>query len=213
MNTIKKLLCITLALLSICSLTACAVKGDAPTAYKSALKESAVITCGEKVLNATYTYKDGLLVKETFTNAEGTEFSNFYIYNDEGQCTSEVHNNPDGTKDKYRHTFDGNGVKTKTVHTNPSGSKNTCVYLYDEAGTLVTHVLTTASKEVINGVYAYNELGGIDAILYHNDSGTVSYAVNYVRDIYGNVVKEVSTESGSEITTTYEYIYQTTAQE
>lgn len=202
----KKLLCIALAALSVFTLTACAQAEEAPTAYESAVKESAVITCGEDVLNVTYIYdQDGLLIKEICTNAEGAEFNNYYIYNDEGLCTSEVHNNPDNTKDKYRHTITKEGILTKTVHTEPSGSKNTCVYTYAEDGTRTGYTLTYASKDVAEAAYTYNDLGAIAQI---DVTGTNPSVTTYEYDKYGSVIKETVTANGTETVTTYEYTYQ-----
>lgn len=206
MNTMKKLLCIVLAALSVFALTACAQEEASPTAYESAVKTAAVITCGEEVLNVSYVYdQDGLLIKEVYTNADGAEFSSYYIYNDAGLCTSEVHNNPDGSKDKYRHTITKEGVLTKTVHTEPTNSKNTFVYTYAEDGKCTGYTLTYASKEVQEATYTYNDLGAIARI---DCTGANASVTAYEYDKYGNVIKETVTAGDTETVTTYEYTYQ-----
>ncbi len=206
----KKILSILLCVLMLLTFSACSQEEAAPTeevltAYKSAVKESAVITCGEETLNVVYVYKEGNLIKETFTSADGTAYSNFYIYNDNGQCTSEVQNNPDETKDKYRHTIDANGVLVKTVHTEPTNSKNTTVYAYSEDGVCTGYTLTYASKDVQEAAYTYNELGAVSQI---DVTGFEPSVTTFEYDEFGNVVKETVTANGAETVTTYTYTYQ-----
>jgi len=209
MNSIKKLLCVMLAIFMVTSLVACgapAEETEAPlTAYKSAVKESAVKTCGEEVVTITYVYDaDGNCIKEICTDGSGNEVNNFYTYNDEGKCTSEIHNNADGSKDKYRHTY-VDGLLTKTVHTGATGSKLTYLYTHNENGSIAGYTVTFPSKDVQEATYAYNELGAVVTITC---TGAESSVTAYEYDEYGNVIKEAVTVDGVETVTTYEYTYQ-----
>ena len=57
-------------------------------------------TTSEGVLISTveYAFKDGNLIKETITHADGTVTKNYYKYNDINLCTSETLNDVDGGK-------------------------------------------------------------------------------------------------------------------
>lgn len=199
----KKLLCLMLAVMTLCTLTACGEKEI--TAYEPAVKESAVQTTGEEVWNIAYVYDaDGLLIKEINTAADGTGVNNYYIYNDDGNCTSEVHNNVDGTKDKYRHTWK-DGLKTKTVYTEPTGTKHTFVYTHNEDGTIAGYTLTFATKEVQEAVYTYNALGAVEKI---EKTGHMPSVTVYAYNNHGDVITETVTVDGTETVTTNEYTYQ-----
>lgn len=202
MTTMKKLLCLALAVLTLCALTACGEKEI--TAYEPAMKESAVKTTGEEVWNIAYVYDaDGLLIKEINTAADGTGVNNYYIYNDDGKCTSEVRNNVDGTKDKYRHTWK-DGLMTKSVFTEPSGAKHNYVYTHNENGTIAGYTLTFATKEVQEAVYTYNALGAVAKI---EKTGFEPSVTVFEYNQHGDVVKETVTADGTETVTTYEYTY------
>lgn len=206
---IKKIVSILLAVLMVSALAACgapAEETEAPlTAYKSAVKEAAVKTCGEEVINITYVYDaDGNCIKEICTDASGNTVNNFYTFNDEGVCTNEIHNNADGSKDKYRHTY-VDGLLTKTVHTGATGTKLTYLYTHNEDGTIAGYTVTFPSKDVQDGTYAYNELGAVASI---TRTGAEASVTAYEYDEYGNVIKETVTVDGAETVTTYEYTYQ-----
>lgn len=205
----KKLLCGLSAGVMAISLFGCGEKSSAAeettAAYESAVKESAVATCGEEIKSVSYIYDAaGDCIKEIVTDAEGNAINNYYTYNDNGQCVSEIHNNADGTKDKYRHNISLEGQLTKTIHTDPNGSKDTMVYTYSEDGILTGYTMTCANGDELTALYTYNELGSIAQI---DISGAAPSVTVYEYNTYGDVVKETVTVDGVETVTTWEYTY------
>ena len=73
---------------------------------------SVEVTTAEGVTTSDveYVFKDGNLIKETITYADGVVIKNYCKYNDEGLCTSETRNDVDGGKTVINHFYE-NGCK------------------------------------------------------------------------------------------------------
>ena len=147
-----------------------------------------------------YTFKDGNMIKETITYADGTEIKNYYKYDEAGLCSSETLNTVDGGKIVINHFYE-NGIKVRTVRTNADKSKDTYVYTCDENGKILSHVLTLSDNTKEEATYSYNEQGLLTTI-----SGTT--VTEFAYNAFGDLVKETVSENGEVIdSTTYAYIY------
>ena len=148
-----------------------------------------------------YIFKDGNLIKETITYADGTVVKNYYKYNDNGLCTSETRNDLNGGKTVLNHFYE-DGIKIRSIRTNPNKTTDTYEYTCDESGKILSHVLTLADGTVEEATYSYNEQGQLTVI--SNAASTTTYEYNGL----GDVVKEAVTENGEVVcATTYAYIY------
>ena len=150
-----------------------------------------------------YSFKDGNLIKETLTHADGTVTKNYYKYNDINLCTSETHNNVDGTKTVINN-FYKDSVMIRTTRTNPDKTKDTYVYTNDEQGKILNHVLTLADGTVEEAVYNYDEAGNLVSIMTNNSSNTFAY------NQFGDISNETLTVDGKEVykaNYTYNYNY------
>jgi len=154
--------------------------------------------------NVEYIFKDGNLIKETVTHADGAVTKNYYKYNDIGLCTSETHNDVDGGKTVINN-FYKDSTKIRSIRTNPDKTKDTYEYTCDEQGNILTHVLTLADGTVEEAVYNYDEVTGLlVSIMTANSSNTFAY------NQFGDVSNETLTVDGKEVykaTYTYNYNY------
>ena len=159
---------------------------------------------GTTTSNTEYIFKDGNLIKETITHADGTVAKNYYKYNDIDLCTSETINNVDGTKTVINH-FYKDGIKIRSIRTNPDKTKDTYEFTCDEQGKILTHVLTLADGTVEEAVYNYDEATGLlVSIMTANSSNTFAY------NHFGDLSHETLTVDGKEVykaTYTYNYNY------
>ena len=180
---------------------------DAAQLLSSITAEKAGVTMeitnaeGNVSADVEYVIKDGNLIKETFTYADGTVTKNYYKYDDSGLCSSETLNQIDGGKVVISHLYD-NGIKTRSIRTNADKSKDTYEYTCDESGKVISHVLTLSDGTVEEATYTYNDQGLLTAIAA--TSGTTNYEYN----AFGDLVKE-SVEANGEVVsaTTYAYVY------
>ena len=151
-----------------------------------------------------FTFKDGNLIKETVTHADGTVTKNYYKYNDINLCTSETHNNVDGTKTNINN-FYKDSIKLRSTRINPNKSKDLYEYTCDEQGKILSHVLTLADGTVEEAVYNYDEATGmLVSIMTSNSSNTFAY------NQFGDLSNETLTVDGVEVykaTYTYNYNY------
>ena len=148
-----------------------------------------------------YIFKDGNLIKENITYADGTVIKNYYKYNDEGLCTSETLNDLDGGKTVINHFYE-DGVKLRSIRTNPDKSTDTYEFTCDESGKIVSHVLTLSDNTAEEVTYTYNDQGLLTVI--SGSTGTTTYEYN----AFGDMVKEAVTENDEVVcATTYAYIY------
>lgn len=156
---------------------------------------------GNVSADVEYVIKDGKLIKETFTYADGAVVKNYYKYDDAGLCSSETLNQIDGGKVVISHLYD-NGIKTRSIRTNADKSKDIYEYTCDESGKVISHVLTMADGTVEEATYTYNEAGQLTVV--STATGTTTYEYN----AFGDVVKESVAENGEVVsTTTYAYVY------
>ena len=157
---------------------------------------------GSTANNVEFVFKDGNLIKETTTYADGTVIKNYYKYNDAGLCTSETLNGLDGGKTVINHFYE-DGNKIRSIRTNPDKTKDTYEYTCDENGKIVTHVLTLADGTVEEAVYSYDEATGLlVSVMTPVSSNTFTY------NRYGDVASESLTVNGQEVNKiTYTYCY------
>jgi len=149
-----------------------------------------------------YIFKDGNLIKENITYADGTVVKNYYKYNDNGLCTSETRNDLNGGKTVLNHFYE-DGIKIRSIRTNPNKTTDTYEYTCDESGKILSHVLTLADGTVEDAVYSYDEATGLlISIMTADSSNTFAY------NRYGDVTKEALTVNGQEVSkVTYTYTY------
>ena len=159
---------------------------------------------GVETSTVEYIYKDGNLVKETITHADGTVTKNYYKYNDINLCTSETHNNVDGGKTVINN-FYKDSIKLRSTRTNPDKTKDEYDYTCDEQGKILTHVLTLADGTVEEAVYNYDAVTGqLVSIMTPNSTNTFAY------NQFGDLSNETLTVDGVEVykaTYTYNYVY------
>lgn len=169
-------------------------------AEKSGVCVEVVTAEGTASSEVEYIFKDGNLIKENITLADGTVIKNYYKYDDNGLCSSETLNQADGGKVVINHLYE-DGIKVRSIRTNPDKSKDSYEYTCDASGKVVSHVLTMADGSVEEAAYTYNKLGQLSAV-----SGAA--VINYEYNVFGDLVKETVTENGEiTSTTTYSYIY------
>ena len=171
------------------------------TAEKSGVTTTVTAADGEVTTTTEYVFKDGNLIKENITYADGTVIKNYYKYNDEGLCTSETLNDLEGGKTVINHFYE-DGMKIRSIRTNPNKTTDTYEYTSDENGKVISHVLTLSDGTVEEATYTYNEQGLLSVISCANSTTTVEH------NAFGDVVKEALTENGEVVcATTYTYIY------
>ena len=162
------------------------------------------ITTAEGTSNdeVAYVFKDGNLVKETITYADGSVVKNYYKYNDIDLCTSETHNNVDGTK-VVINNFYKDSIKLRTIRTNADKTKDTYEYTCDEQGKIMSHVLTLADGTVEEAVYNYDATTGmLISIMTNTSSNTFAY------NQHGDISNETLTVNGTEVyKANYTYTY------
>ena len=150
-------------------------------------------TEGSSVSNVEYIYKDGNMIKETVTHADGAVTKNYYKYNDINLCTSETHNDVDGGKTVINN-FYKDSVMIRTTRTNPDKTKDTYEYTNDEQGKIHNHVLTLADGTVEEAVYNYDaETGMLVSIMTANSANTFAY------NQFGDISNETLTVDGKEV--------------
>ena len=133
---------------------------------------------GSTSSEVAYTFKDGNMIKETITYADGTEIKNYYKYDEAGLCSSETLNTVDGGKIVINHFYE-NGIKVRTVRTNADKSKEEATYSYNEQGLLTTISGTTVTE------FTYNAFGDlVKETVSENgeviDSTTYAYIYSYI---------------------------------
>lgn len=171
------------------------------TAEKSGVTTTVTAADGDVTTTTEYVFKDGNLIKENITYADGTVIKNYYKYNDEGLCTSETLNDLEGGKTVINHFYE-DGMRIRSIRTNPNKTTDTYEYTSDENGKVISHVLTLSDGTVEEATYTYNEQGLLSVISCANSTTTVEH------NAFGDVVKEAVTENGEVVcATTYTYIY------
>lgn len=151
-----------------------------------------------------YVFKDGNLVKETITHADGTVTKNYYKYDEAGLCTSETLNQADGGKVVINHLYDG-GIKTRTIRTNADKSKDTYEFTCDESGKVISHVLKLADGTVEEATYTYSDVTGWLSSIQSGNTTTV-----YTYDQFNNKTNEYVNVDGADVSETsyfYNYTY------
>lgn len=170
---------------------------------KASVTVETTTTEGVDITNVEYIFKDGNLIKETFTHADDTVTKNYYKYNDINLCTSQTLNDVDGGKTVINN-FYKDSIKIRSTRTNPDKSKDTYEYTCDDSGKVISHVLTLADGTVEEAVYNYDEAGRLVSIMTTGSSNTFAY------NQYGDVSNESLTVNGQEVykaTYTYSYNY------
>lgn len=166
-------------------------------------KVSAEVETAGVTMNVDYTLKNGNVVKEVVTVADGSQLKNYYKFNANGLCTSEILGQADGGKVNINHFYEGN-VIVRTVRTNASGLKDTYVYTCDTNGRIAAHTLTFSDGSVQEGVYNYNELGQLVKL---ECTGAGEETIAYEYNEHGDVYQETVTSGDSQTVTTYIYTY------
>lgn len=171
------------------------------SAEKAGVSMEVTTAEGTSSSDVEYIFKDGNLIKENITYADGTVVKNYYKYNDNGLCTSETLNDMNGGKTVINHFYE-DGIKIRSIRTNPNKTTDTYEYTCDESGKILSHVLTLADDTVEEATYSYNKQGQLTVI--SDAASTTTYEYNGL----GDVVKEAVTENGEVVcATTYAYIY------
>ena len=171
----------------------------------SAEKAGATVTAttaeGEVTSQVEYIFKDGNLIKENITYADGTVVKNYYKYDDKGLCSSETLNLADGGKVIINHLYE-NGIKVRSIRTNADKSKDTYEYTCDQTGKILSHVLTLSDGTVEEATYSYNEQDLLSVISATSGNTTCQY------NAFGDLVKEAVEVNGAVVSaTTYAYAY------
>lgn len=173
-------------------------------AEKTGVTVETTTTEGVTTSKVAYIFKDGNMIKETITHADGAVTKNYYKYNDIGLCTSETHNDVDGGKTVINN-FYKDSIKIRTTRTNPDKTKDTYEYTNDEQGKVVNHVLTLADGTVEEAAYSYDAATGLlVSIITVNSSNAFTY------NQYGDLSTETLTVNGAEVykaNYTYDYNY------
>ena len=159
---------------------------------------------GNVSADVEYVIKDGKLIKETFTYADGTVVKNYYKYDDAGLCSSETLNQIDGGKVVISHLYD-NGIKTRSIRTNADKSKDTYEYTCDESGKVTSHVLTLSDGTVEEATYTYSDVTGLLASIETANTMN-SFGYNQFNDVSVEYVM-VDGEDVSHTSYDYDYIY------
>lgn len=170
-------------------------------AEKTGVTTEVTTADGTTTSTTEYIFKDGNLVKENITLADGTVIKNYYKYDDNGLCTSETLNTADGGKIVINHLY-MDGIEVRAIRTNADKSKDTYEFTCDENGKILSHVLTYSDNTTEEATYSYNEAGQLSVI--SSDAGNTTYEYN----AFGDCVKE-SVEANGEVicATTYTYMY------
>ena len=170
-------------------------------AEKSGVTTTVTTAEGEVTTTSEYVIKDGNLVKENITLADGTVIKNYYKYDDNGLCSSETRNQADGGKVVINHLYE-DGIKVRSIRTNANKTKDNYEFTCDESGKVMSHVLTFADNTVEEATYTYNEAGQLSVISATSGNTTFEY------NAFGDCVKETVEANGEVVrATTYAYIY------
>ena len=157
---------------------------------------------GEVTTTTEYIFKDGNLIKENITYADGTVIKNYYKYDDNGLCSSETLNLIDGGKVIINH-FYKDGVKVRSIRTNANKSKDTYEYTCDENGKVLSHVLTLSDGTVEEAVYTYSDVTGLLASI-ETANTLIAYGYNQFNDVS---LEAVAVDGKDVSTTSYDYDY------
>lgn len=170
-------------------------------AEKSGVTTTVTTAEGEVTTTSEYVFKDGNLVKENISLADGTVIKNYYKYDDNGLCSSETLNQADGGKVVINHLYE-DGIKVRSIRTNANKTKDNYEFTCDESGKVMSHVLTFADNTVEEATYTYNEAGQLSVISATSGNTTFEY------NAFGDCVKETVEANGEVVSaTTYAYIY------
>lgn len=170
-------------------------------AEKSGVTTTVTTGEGEETSKTEYVFKNGNLIKENITLADGTVVKNYYKYDDNGLCSSETLNLADGGKVVISHFYE-DGMRVRSIRTNADKSKDTYAYTCDENGKILSHVLTLADGTAEESTYTYNEQGLLSVISAASGNTTFEY------NAFGDVVKEAVEANGEVVSaTTYAYTY------
>lgn len=170
-------------------------------AEKSGVTTTVTTGEGEETSTTEYVFKNGNLIKENITLADGTVVKNYYKYDDNGLCSSETLNLADGGKVVISHFYE-DGMRVRSIRTNADKSKDTYAYTCDENGKILSHVLTLADGTAEESTYTYNEQGLLSVISAASGNTTFEY------NAFGDVVKEAVEANGEVVSaTTYAYTY------
>ena len=131
------------------------------TAEKAGVTTTVTTVEGEVTTTTEYIFKDGNLIKEAITLADGTQVKNYYKYDENGLCTSETLNQADG------------GKVISHVLTLSDSTTEEATYSYNEQG-----LLSVISATSGNTTYEYNAFGDVvkEAV---EANGEVISAVTY----------------------------------
>ena len=149
-------------------------------AEKTGVTVETTTTEGVTTSKVAYIFKDGNMIKETITHADGAVTKNYYKYNDIGLCTSEPHNDVAGgdkTKDTYEYTNDEQGKVVNHVLTLADGTVEEAAYSYDAATGLLVSIITVNSSNA----FTYNQYGDLSTETL-TVSGAEVYKANYTYD-------------------------------
>lgn len=173
-------------------------------AEKTGVTIEATTADGTVSYEVEYIFKDGNLIKENITYADGAVIKNYYKYNDNGLCTSETLNDLDGGKTVINHFYE-DGVKIRSIRTNPNKTTDTYEYTCDESGKILSHVLTLADGTVEEATYTYSDVTGWLVSIETANGMTV-----YTYDQFNNVTNEIVNINGEDVAETsyfYDYHY------
>lgn len=171
-------------------------------AEKTGVTTTVTTAEGETTTTTEYVFKNGNLVKENITLADGTVIKNFYKYDENGMCTSETLNHADGGKTMVSHFYDGI-MKVRTIRTNPNNSKDIYEYTCDENGRILGHVLTLSDGTVEEATYEYNAENGW-LICIKTANTLTSFGYNQFNDVS---IEALAVDGADVSTTSYNYHY------
>ena len=119
-------------------------------------------TNGDENYIYDYDYDDkGNLLKEIYTDYDGSKSITDYTYDTNGNCIKEVYTYSDGDKYIYDYTYDTNGNLIKEVYTRDDGAKEVSDYTYDTNGNLIKEIYTDYDGDKSIYDYTYDDHGNL----------------------------------------------------
>lgn len=170
---------------------------DPETYGKSSLLLSTVYVREGFRSELTRTYNEqGKILSETFTDTDGTGYTETHTYDDAGHLTKVSKTKADGSTSysKYRYDEAGNQVEESSVNAEGettrvvnrtyredgklikevtrAGSYTTVTFTYDDAGNLILERQTWGKRNWLENRYTYNDAGQVTSHVYDEYKGT-----------------------------------------
>lgn len=197
----KKLLCVLLVLVILCSFAACGKDGDSKvTIY---IPDTITIYQADTLYaTLTYTFEEGWQNKESFTVTGGGDTDKLggggsVVYSDK-KLTQEVGNG--ATMESY---YNDKGQETKMVNLYADGGHREVIYTYDSKDRLISEeerMYETADSEAVITVTEYTYTDTADGYTSTREENGIEVVSTYNKD--GQQLSQVSYRNGEEMSRT-----------